>query len=48
MGCSPWGPKESDMTEQLTLHFTLGWRLPLFFGDYGVEDLRINYDDICN
>ena len=23
MGCSPWGRKESDMTEQLHFHFSL-------------------------
>ena len=23
MDCSPWGHKESDMTEQLSVHFTL-------------------------
>ena len=23
MGCSPWGPEESDMTERLPFHFSL-------------------------
>ena len=23
VGCSPWGPKESDMTERLQFHFSL-------------------------
>ena len=25
VGCSPWGHKESDMTEQLHLHFSLSY-----------------------
>ena len=28
MGCSPWGRKESDMTEQLHFHFPLGLGFP--------------------
>ena len=40
MGCSPWGHKESDMTERLPFHFhaleketathssVLAWRIP--------------------
>ena len=26
--CSPWGHKESDMTERLSLHFTSLYRIP--------------------
>ena len=25
VGCSPWGRKESDMTERLHFHFSLSW-----------------------
>ena len=25
VGCSPWGPKQSDTTEQLHFHFSLSW-----------------------
>ena len=25
VGCSPWGPEESDTTDQLHFHFSLSW-----------------------
>ena len=31
MGYSPWGRKESDMTEQLTLSFSLSYYILSYF-----------------
>ena len=31
MGYSPWGRKESDMTEQLTLSFSLSYSILSYF-----------------
>ena len=50
VGCSPWGLKESDMTEQLHFHFyalkkemathssVLAWRIP------GMGSHRVRHD----
>ena len=44
-GYSPWGCKDSDMTEQLTLHFT-SWVLKGFPGDLAVKNLPANAGDM--
>ena len=38
-GYSPWGPEESDMTEQLHFHFSLSQPFPFYTEDSGSEKL---------
>ena len=46
-GCSPWGCKESDMTEQLTLSLSFFLNGFLMFNCIHLCDLLINEHQHC-